>query len=49
MKYAVSSLRQQLTNKPRKSAVNTVLQAAYDEIQVYYNNNTDIVLLIILA
>ena len=34
MKYAVHTLRQQLTKKPRKSAVNTVLQAAYEEIQV---------------
>lgn len=37
MKYAVHSLRDQLTRKTRKAAVNTVLLAAFEEIQVNSN------------
>ncbi len=36
MKFAVHTLRDQLTHRTRKPAVNAVLKAAYDEIQVAY-------------
>ena len=37
MKCAVHALREQLTRKTRRPAVNTVLTAAYEEIQVCLN------------
>ena len=42
MKHAVHTLREQLRKKTRRPAVNSVLKAAYEEIQVifsvvYYN------------
>ena len=38
LKLSVHSLRDQLKNKTRRPAVNTVLRAAYEEIQVCYIN-----------